>query len=253
MKTNQHKSIKISMNQRAKKHLIIGAGEVGQALYNILKNHYRVEIRDKNDDKNGIFRVLHIAYPPKKDFIRATKRYIKTYKPKLVIIHSTVAVSTTKKIAPFAVHSPIRGVHPRLEKGIRTFVKYFGGRDAKQAAKIFSDIGIKTKVFPKAETTELLKLLDTTYYGWNIVFAKETKRICDKFGLDFNEVYTIANRDYNEGYKKLGMPHVMRPVLKPMPGKIGGHCVVPNCDLLDDWLTKTIKERNRKYGIRNYE
>ena len=229
------------------KHLIIGAGEVGRALYNVLKTHYRVLLCDKNNDKNGTFGVLHIAYPPQKDFIQATKRYIKIYKPKLVVIHSTIAVGTTRRIAPFAVHSPIRGVHPRLEKGIKTFVKYFGGPKAVEASKYFSKIGIKTKTFPRAETTEFLKLLDTTYYGWNIVFVKEAKGICDKLGFDFNEVYTIPNQDYNEGYRKLGMPHVARPVLRPMPGKIGGHCVIPNCDLLDDWLTRTIKQRNRKY------
>ncbi len=175
------------MNQRKKeKHLIIGAGEVGKALYYVLKSRYEVYIRDKvdNDNLRGRFKVLHIAYPPAKDFISKTKRYIKKYRPELVIIHSTVAPGTTRKIAPFAVHSPIRGVHPRLEKGIKAFVKYFGGRDAPKAARYFSALGIKIKIFKKPETTELLKLLDTTYYGWNIVFAKEAKRICDKFNLD---------------------------------------------------------------------
>jgi hypothetical protein len=237
------------MNQRKSRHLIIGAGEVGKALYSVLKSRYEVYIRDKVDDHNlsGRFEVLHIAYPGAKDFVFKTKRYIKKYRPNLVIVHSTVAVGTTKKIASFAVHSPIRGVHPHLAEGIKTFVKYFGGKRAKTAAKIFSSIGIKTKIFQKPETTELLKILDTTYYGWNIVFCKEVKRICDKLKLNFDEVYTIANEDYNEGYKKLGKVNVVRPVLKPMPGKIGGHCVIPNCDLLDDWLTKTIKSRNRRY------
>lgn len=229
------------------KHLIIGAGEAGRSLYNVLKGHYRVYIRDKNNGKNGIFEVLHIAYPPRRDFISATKRYIKIYKPKLVIIHSTTPVGATRKIAPFAVHSPIRGVHPRLERGIKTFVKYFGGRDARKAAQYFSQIGIKTKIFKKPEATELSKILDTTYYSWNIVFVKEAKRICDKLKLDFDEVYTMSNQDYNEGYRKLGMAHVARPVLKPMPGKIGGHCLIPNCDLLNDWLTETIKKRNQEY------
>ena len=185
--------------------------------------------------------MLHIAYPNSKKFVTVTKKYIKKYNPKLVIVHSTIPVGTTRKIASFAVHSPVRGVHPKLEKGIKTFVKYFGGRDAKKAAAYFSRLGIKTQIFEKPETTELLKILDTTYYAWNVIFCKETKRICDALGLDFNEVYTIANSDYNEGYKKLKMARVTRPVLKPVNGKIGGHCLIPNCNLLKDWLTETIK------------
>ncbi|MCL5004509.1 MAG: hypothetical protein M1170_01015 [Patescibacteria group bacterium] len=230
-----------------KKHLVIGAGEVGKSLFNVLRPHYNIFLCDKNDGPDGKFDILHICYPNMKDFVKITKIYIKKYLPKLVIIHSTVPVGTIKKISSIAVHSPIRGIHPNLENGIKTFIKYFGGKKAKQAAKIFSDIGVKIQCFAKSETTELLKILDTTYYGWNIVFAKEVKRICDKLKLNFDEVYTIANSDYNNGYKKLGKSNVVRPVLKVMPGKIGGHCVIQNCDLLDDWVTKTIKERNKKY------
>lgn len=228
-------------------HLIIGAGEVGQGLFKVLKARYPVVIRDKSDSVEGNFEVLHIAYPNSKKIVAVTKKYIKQYNPRLVIIHSTVPVGTTRKIASFAVHSPVRGVHPKLEKGIKTFVKYFGGRDAKKAAAYFSRLGIKTQIFEKPEATELLKILDTTYYAWNVVFCKETKRICDSLGLDFDEVYTIANSDYNEGYKKLKMAQVTRPVLKPIKGKIGGHCLIPNCDLLKDWLTEIIKKRNRLY------
>ncbi len=228
-------------------HLIIGAGEAGKSLCRVLKAKYRVMIRDKSDKIKGNFKVLHIAYPPIKNFVAVTKRYIKEYKPGLVIIHSTVPVGTTRKISPFAVHSPIRGVHPRLEEGIKTFVKYFGGRDAKKAADYFTRLGIKTKTFKKSETAELLKILDTTYYAWNIVFCKEVKRICDALDLDFEEVYTTANKDYNDGYDKLKMARVIRPVLKPLPGKIGGHCIIPNCNLLEDWLMETIKKRNKNY------
>ena len=228
-------------------HLIIGAGEVGKGLFRILKARYPVIIRDKFDRAEDNFKVLHIAYPALKNFVTVTKKYIKEYNPELVVIHSTIPVGTTRKIASFAVHSPVRGVHPKLEKGIKTFVKYFGGRDAKKAAGYFSRLGIKTQTFKKPETTELLKILDTTYYAWNVIFCKETKRICDALGLDFNEVYTIANKDYNGGYKKLKMAQVIRPVLKPMTGKIGGHCLISNCNLLKDWLTETVKKRNKSY------
>ncbi len=257
-------------NKKRSRHLIIGAGEVGQALYEVLHKKYNVTIRDVSGHRKEKFDVVHIAYPPIKNFIVITRRYNASYRPRLIIIHSTVPVGTTRKIGTTAVHSPIRGTHTRghhqgivrgtkkpsdkqeseksyLGQSLKFFVKYFAGSKAREAAAYFEKAGVTTTVFRKPEATELLKILDTTYLGWNVVFAKEVKRICDQLGLDFDEVYTIPNRDYNEGYRRFGMAHVIRPVLQAMPGKIGGHCVMPNCELLDDWLTKTIKERNKKY------
>jgi len=228
-------------------HLIIGKGEVGISLYKTLKPHYTTHIRDITGGDEGHVDVLHICYPPHKNFVRATQAYIKAYTPKLAIIHSTVPVGTTKKVGTIAVHSPIRGVHPNLDKGIKIFVKYFGGKKAEEAARIFKAIGIQTKVFKSAETTELAKILSTTNYAWQIIFCKEAARICKKHNVDFDEAYTTFTQEYNEGYKKLGKPHVTRPVLKPVAGKIGGHCVMPNCDLLDDWMTRVIKRRNKQY------
>lgn len=228
-------------------HLIIGAGEVGKSLYNVLKPHYSVTLRDVDGHTKGTFEILHICYPYIDNFIETTKGYIKKYNSELVIIHSTVPVGTTRKIAQFAVHSPIRGVHPNLEDSIKVFVKYFGGQNAEKASRYFSDINIETKAFDKSETTELSKILSTTYYAWNVLFAKEVKRICDEFGLDFDDVYTVPNQDYNKGYTKLGLERVVRPVLKYVPGSIGGHCLIPNCEFLDDWITDIIKDRNKEY------
>lgn len=229
---------------------MLGAGEIGRALKNVLGKKYNVSIRDKSDELKGVFAVLHVAYPPVKDFLAITKKYIKQYKPRLVIIHSTIPVGWTGRVGKIAVHSPVRGVHPKLEKGIMTFEKYFGGPKAQEGAKIFSALGVKTVCFEKPETTELMKILDTTYYGWNIIFNKEAKRLCDKFRVDFEEAYTRANNDYNEAYKKLGMSHVVRPVLRYVKGEIGGHCVIPNTKLLDDWLTNTLRKRNDLYKKR---
>jgi len=65
--------------------------------------------------------------------------------------------------------------------------------------------------------------------------------------LDFGDVYTVPNQDYNKGYTKLGLERVVRPVLKYVPGSIGGHCLIPNCELLDAWITDIIKDRNKEY------
>ncbi|MDD5689914.1 MAG: hypothetical protein PHQ76_06565 [Caldisericia bacterium] len=226
------------------KSLIIGKGEVGSALFKVLKKHYPTFIRDKKDLKVDNIEVIHICFPYSKNFIKDVKKYQKEYKPKYTIIHSTVPVGTSRKLK--AYHSPVRGVHPNLEKGIKTFVKYLAP-DNKELKRYFKKAGIKVKTFNKQETTELAKILDTTYYGWNIVFCKEVKRICDKYGLNFNDVYTEFNKTYNEGYIKLGKKNVVRPVLKPIEGKIGGHCIIQNCFLLKDKITKLILNFNKRY------
>ena len=217
MAKTQKKAVKKA--SKKERHLILGAGEVGQALYLVLSPYFDVSIRDKDGDLLGQFDVLHIAYPPFANFVSVTKQYMKMYKPSIVIVHSTVPVGMTSKLGKLAVHSPIRGMHtkdhhpgvvgsikpivagdPRtFAKSLSYFPKYFGGKDAKRAAEYFKRAGLTVQAFDKPETTELAKLLDTTYYAWNVIFAKEVKHMCDELGLDFDEVYTIPNVHYNEG------------------------------------------------------
>lgn len=215
-------------------HLVVGWGEVGKALGEILGICYRYDRKSNAMQKAELLAIsmdtIHICIPYNKEFEKTVKYWMKEYPKALIIVHSSVPVGTCDKLG--VVHSPIRGVHPRLEEGIRTFVKYFGGMNAKKAAKIFSDLGIKTKVYKDAKTTEALKLWDTTQYGRLIMLEKEIYAWCKKNDIDFKAVYTHANETYNEGYMILGRWDVVRPHLKHMEGPIGGHCVLPNAKLL---------------------
>lgn len=208
------------------RHLILGHGEVGKAIHKILGE---AEVVDLNYDtwNGGIVDVIHVCIPYSPDFNQTVEQY---KKEGLVIVHSTVPLGTCDKLD--VVHSPIRGVHPKLEQGIRTFVKYFGGRKAIQASKIFQDLGIKVKVFQRAKTTEAIKLWDTTQYGKLILLEKEIHAWCKKNEVNFESVYRRANQDYNEGYMALGKPEVVRPYLRHVEGPIGGHCVRENAKLL---------------------
>ena len=227
---------------------ILGFGEVGQAIAKFYKNP---KIKDlKRDDGLEKVEILHICIPWSKNFIKIVREEIKKIKPKLTIIHSTIAPGTTKIIGGMIVHSPVRGMHPNLYQSIRIFVKYIGADSKKagqMARKHLEKMGIKTKVFRPSIATEALKLWDTTQYGWLIVLNKEIKKWCDKKGLNFEEIYTEANKSYNDGYRKLGRPEVVRPYLKYMLGKIGGHCVISNCHLLDCEITEFILRKNKSY------
>ncbi len=235
------------------KTLIIGAGEIGASLGQVLSSAYAVEYDDIRYDKHpeGVFDIIHICYPFSENFTKITSDYIKKYKPKLTIVHSTVEVGTTRKLGKGVVHSPINGRHPNLAEGITTFVKFIGGisgEDTFKASQFLQKTGIKIGVFSSPEATEFAKIFCTTYYGWQLVFMKEILKLCEEYNLPFHEVYTLWNNAYNEGYMKLDETRFLRPVLFPIAGEIGGHCVVPNCDLFESFLTQTIKGRNDGYG-----
>lgn len=239
---------------------IIGTGDVGKAIKKIVEKKYHVFTKDRKNDciKMQPIDILHICIPYSEKFISIVVKMIKDYTPTLTIIESTVAPGCTRKIYKktkrLICHSPIRGGHPNLYKSIQTFIKYIGPT-SKEAGKktqtYYKSLGLQTEVFANAETTEIAKLMDTTYYGWNIIFQKEMAKICTTHKVFFEQAYTKWNETYNEGYKKLNMPHVVRPVLKNYPGKIGGHCIISNCQILEktiaDSISKTILKQNKTY------
>lgn len=216
---------------------ILGYGEVGKAINKFYK---KAKIKDlkKDDGLEGV-EILNVCIPWSDSFVKILKKEIRMIKPKLTIIHSTVPPGITKKIAnstkALVVHSPIRGIHPHLYPGIKTFVKYIG-TDSKKAGELakkhLESLGMKTRIFQPSVTTEIGKLLSTSYYGLCIAWHGEMKKMCDKAGVDFEKAVTDFNKTYNEGYKKLGMFHVVRPVLYPPKDSIGGHCINPNAEIL---------------------
>lgn len=211
------------------KHLVIGMGEVGTGLSEVLQCNGI----DKNDEIPEAD-IVHICFPYSDRFIELVRNYKHDTGAHLVIIHSSVPVGVTSKCGDDVVHSPVRGKHPHLAKGIRTFVKFFGGRRAEEAASYFSILGIETITTRQSENTEAMKLWDTELYREAILLNKRIHRYCQESGLDFDIVYTLANKTYNDGYAKLGCPEFTKYILKYVEGTIGGHCLESNHKLLKD-------------------
>lgn len=236
-------------------HLIIGYGQVGKGLELVLRKKYTIYTDPyKNNVIPQMIDVVHICFPYHKRFIWEVQTWSYIFKNSVVIVHSTVPVGTMDKInAKNAVYSPIRGKHPNLSGGIKTFVKYFAAHKnnpkyANLAAGLFNYTGVKTEIAKDYKDLELAKLLDTTAYGWNIIFMKEVERLCKELKCNFETVYTSFTKTYNSGYTKLGNPEYQRPVLKPIKGKIGGHCVVQNCHLLKKFSpAQIILKKNKSY------
>lgn len=225
------------------KGIIIGDGEVGTSLYNILKEYYPTKIRGEDEPEwtDESCDILHICFPYSDEFKDEVRRYIKKYNPEFTIIHSTVPVGTSREVK--AMHSPIRGKHPKLERSIREFVKYIGGEKASYVADYFRRADIRVYLFDKPETTELMKILSTTMLGVNIEFTQEVKKLCDKFDVPFS-AWTHFTDTYNKGYKKQDKGHFNRPNLVPIMKELGGHCLSSNAKLLDSKFTKLLQKLN---------
>lgn len=218
-------------------------GEVGKAIFEVLSSKYLTCGYDPLHAPTypeGKFDMIHICFPFSPTFADTVNMYRDQSLEEggLVVVHATVPIGTCDSIG--AVHSPVRGKHPNLTEGVRKFYKFFGGQRSLDAAQVFIDLKIKAIATPDARNTEAMKLWDTTIYGLNIVIMKHIHAYCVEKGLDFNVVYSLANRSYNEGYSALRSPEYTKYVLEYTPGKIGGHCVIPNARLLEselaDWL-----------------
>jgi len=212
------------------RNLIIGGGEVGKAVYNIIKkaepDTFIKDIEPLSID--NIF-ILHICIPYSDNFVSIVNKYIEQYQPEYTIIHSTVKIGTSDLCN--AYYSPIRGVHPNLEDGIRTFVKYLAPINEELRVYLVG-LGLNARCVEKRKTLEFSKLMSTTRYGMEIAFEKMMKEECDKLEIDYDIAYRDWTETYNYGYKKLGMENVVRPILNHVDGPIGGHCVQSNAAIL---------------------
>lgn len=256
------------------KDIVVGLGEIGQPLHKLLSKSTIVVGYDKKTElmdekkfkKYSSYKteILHICLPYNKLFQKIILKLEKDFQPEIIAIHSTVEPHTTKKLQSKTntpiVYSPIRGVHSRKndnlqphKKGIlfdiKRYVKFYSIypdiQGSTYAAKKFSKrlikSGLKTKKISVPITLELAKILcDTSYYGWLITYAQLTNTIAKQNNVDYDEMWLFAE----EIHKFLGN----RP--KMYPGIIGGHCIIPNLELIDHDVLNLIKKINQKYKLK---
>lgn len=219
------------------KHLVVGCGEVGKALMEVLQcPGYDPQAGYVHTDVGCD--VLNVCIPYSENFIRFVHDYQRLCRPTFVVIHSTVPIGTSDSLQ--AHHSPIRGKHPHLASSIRTFRKYVGGPSAQILCEEFSRFGIEAIACPSARDTEAGKLLDLMQYGASVLLEKEIHEFCEKNGLDFDIAYRHFNETYNAGYAAMGDEQFIRPVLRHQEGPIGGHCVAQNMKWVDSDTARDI-------------
>lgn len=241
--------------EMGKKTLVVGMGEVGSSLYNVLSARYSICAYDIDptkmhgrsyvrDDTDVDFMHICIPYHSSGGFLAAVREYQDMYNPDYTVINSTVSPGTSDALG--ACHSPVVGIHPKLEEGIRTFTKFCGGANADVVANYFRKAGLHVYICREAKTTEIAKIMSTTYYATCIEFVKEVERVCLEYGVPFSEAFTLWQQDYNRGYTRLQREELARPVLVPVQGRQGGHCTLPNVDLLHTNFGELVKELNKE-------
>ncbi|MCK4482418.1 GDP-mannose dehydrogenase [Candidatus Bathyarchaeota archaeon] len=245
------------------KVLVVGLGEVGLPLYKLLRECDKFlvygldinEARMSSIEQKGVpdkVDIMHICIPcfNQDEFANLVVGYAKRFKPKLLIINSTVPPETTQKIhelgSCLVAHSPVRGMHKSLEHmkwELKRWTKYVGGVNVKAgeaALRHFRTAGFKPKVLKSCAETELAKLFETTYRAWMIACFQEMHRISKRFGADFDDMVDFLDDTHRVRFD--------RPVM--FPGVIGGHCLIPNTKLLlknyDSKFLRLILESNEK-------
>jgi UDP-N-acetyl-D-mannosaminuronate dehydrogenase len=244
--------------------LVLGLGEVGSSLYELFKENREFKVYGLDLDKKKMremtndtkppseIDVMHVCYPfvdPDK-FIKTTIVYLRTFKPRLAIIESTVAPGITQKIARLSktaiADSPIRGMHESkksMKSDILFWTKYVGGTTkeiALAAQRHFEKLGLKVKVLKSPAETELAKLFETTYRAWMIACFQEMHRISRHYGASFDQVLDMMEDIHRHRFNKpLHYPDV-----------IGGHCLIQNTELLekayDSEFLRLILKSNRE-------
>ena len=244
-----------------KKDIVVGIGEIGKPILKLLSKNNIVVGFDLKPDliderkferyKNLQTSFLHVTIPVSSKFESNLLQLYKKFKPECIVIHSTIGPGTIeqiqKKLDVPLIYSATRGVHKRMLKDIKRYTKFFAiSKNApkkqwaiKTYSKKMKNCGIKTKQMSKPETLELAKIIcDTSYLGWLINYAQFSNMIAQRYNVNYDEMWSFSD----EIHKFLGN----RP--KMYPGFIGGHCVIPNIDLMHNQTLDLIKKMNDNYA-----
>jgi UDP-N-acetyl-D-mannosaminuronate dehydrogenase len=109
----------------------------------------------------------------------------------------------------------------------------------------FVNVEVDGQKLEDEEIFSFLRLLlpagvETTYRAWMIACFQEMHRISKAFGADFDETVDFLEDTHRVRFD--------RPIM--FPGVIGGHCLIPNTELLlaayDSEFLRLILESNEK-------
>ena len=107
------------------KNVVAGLGEIGEPIRKLFSkklttvgydtNPSLMDIKKFQKFENMDTLFLHICIPFSKSFSKQTKKLIKKFNPKIIVIHSTISPNTTSTLQSQlkipVIYSATRGVH----------------------------------------------------------------------------------------------------------------------------------------------
>ncbi len=244
-----------------KKIVVAGLGEIGFPILQLVSKSgpaVGYDLNTKLMDEKSVRKYeqlktsfLHVCIPFSDRFAENVISLNNKFHPEVIVIHSTLSPGTTSKIQSRlsipVIYSATRGVHKRMLSDMKRYAKFYAIESSAPRkkwassvyAKLMKKAGVTTKQMSSPITLELAKIVvDTSYYGWLITYAQLSNMIAIKHNVDYDEMWSFAE----EIHKFLGN----RP--KMFPGFIGGHCVIPNLDLIHHQTLDLIKNINNTYA-----
>lgn len=220
--------------------LVIGLGEIGQPLLEIIKGVYPnargYDITEGDTILPKKLDVLHICFPFNDKFVQTVGDYISSTNPHLTLIESTVPPGTTLEISfgskdCHIVHSPVRG---RKADGFKfcyfNYTKFIGGVSidaALEAKEYYESLGFKTWVCKTSLESEFAKIMNLSYFGLLLGWNQEMRRIAETSELEFSDIAEFFRTNTKESNQRFP-----RPVLDGR--SIGGHCIKPAIKMLGE-------------------
>jgi UDP-N-acetyl-D-mannosaminuronic acid dehydrogenase len=156
----------------------------------------------------------------------------------IVILRSTVKVGTTRNIAypilkkskkkfhlAYCPERAVEGAALKELKKLPQVIGVFNKDSQKIIINIFKKITKKIVLASSVETAEMIKLIDNSSRDVFFAYANEIARVCDKLGLNANEIIGSGKL----GYKRTDIAR---------PGLVGGPCLHKDPYIFSESLKK---------------
>ncbi len=234
--------------------VVAGCGEIGLPIYQLCLGGYDQVIAEdprRAPPCRPRFPVaaLHVAIPGRvTGFAEAVLSYARKYDPGITLVHSSSEPGCMDQIIRAlgednVVHTPVHGKHQggRMKSDMLMHPKFVGTRsDAafEKAKAALCAIGHPPASIVRLSSplaSELVKLLATTYFGYLIVWAQEIERLARKSGVPYEQLMSFTRIETSDF-----------SIRGKYPGVIGGHCVMPNIEILNRFYPSPLWEQMKR-------
>ena len=254
------------MEEEKMKIGIVGFGHVGGAMHELFKDAIIYDkfkcIGSKEEINTCDATFVCVPTPMMEDGncdTTAVDEVLAWCESKVIILRSTVRVGYTREMAS-KLHKNIvfqpeyygeTVAHPFANLSDRSWLSFGGTREAIDLAidayKNVINSNVRIYQAPSDEV-ELAKYMENAFLATKVIFINEMYDICEKLGLNYNQVREIWTAD-----SRIGTSHTF--IYKDNRG-YGGSCLPKDISALhqlekengiDDTLINAVIEKNKKY------